>query len=103
MINYNQDGSGTITVGTAVIAFSAGIQPADLLAMEAAFTASNAAPAAPQPINVTVQAPPVTVNAPDVTALTNNVAQIAAYLPQLQSAVAKIPGASIIPLPPVLS
>lgn len=101
---FNPDGSGRIVAPTgAVMAFAAGITPSDLLAASQAFAAANpapSAPATPQPISVTVQAPPVTVNAPDVTALQTHVGQLFAYLPQLQQAVGKIPGAVAVPIAP---
>lgn len=107
LVLFNEDGSGIITAPTgAVIAFAAGITPGDLLATSQAFIAANPAPVAPpapQPITVTVQVPPVTVNAPDVSALQTHVGQLFVYLPQLQQAVSKIPGAVAVPIAPTPS
>lgn len=106
-IVFNSDGSGRIVApNDAVMVFPAGITPSDLLATSQAFIGANPLPIPPpppQPITVTVQAPPVTVNAPDVSALQTHVGQLFAYLPQLQQAVSKIPGAVAVPIAPTPS
>ena len=84
------DGSGVVTGGGRRVAFAAGITPADLLAMH---LAAQPAPG-PTPLAVSVTVPAL---AP----LQTEVQNIAAYLPQLQAAVAKIPGAVAIPPAPV--
>lgn len=100
MIQYNPDGSGTITAPNGAVAmFPAGITPSDLAARALAFVSAN-------PVAVDPPPPPVinvTVNSPDVNKITANVAQVFAYLPQLQVAVAAIPGAVAIPPAPVAS
>jgi hypothetical protein len=94
LFSPSQDGSGVVAIGTTRIGFAAGITPADMLAMHEALKAAQ--PTAPTPIAVAV-------TVPSLASLAGVVNQIAAYLPQLQSAVAKIPGAAAIPPAPAVA
>jgi hypothetical protein len=99
MVTFNADGSGTITAPNgAVQAFSAGIMPSDLLAMVTSWNAVNALPPTATPVTLT---PTVTVTAGDIARQQTHLAQVFTYLPQLVTAISKIPSAGVIPPAPV--